>query len=157
MKTTIILFLSICMSIGSFAQGQGRGQGNRLEIEKRYRSQKIAFITDRMQLSEEEAQAFWPLYREQEAEIDKLAAEMRNFRARFPQDEADMTEEQALEFIAYFNKHSAAMADLHLDYQKKFLKVISARQFLLLQNAENGFRRHLLREFRGRGLNRRQN
>lgn len=157
MKTTTIIFLSLWMSISSFAQGQGQGQGNRLEIEKRYRSQKIAFITDRMQLSEEESQNFWPLYRALEAEKDKLVTEMHDFRATFPQDEADMTEEQAVEFLTYFNNHSAAMSALHINYQKKFLKVISAKQLVLLQNAENGFRRHLLQEFRGRGGNRRQN
>lgn len=153
MKTTIILFLSLWMSISSFAQGQGK----RMEIEKRYRSQKIAFITDRMQLSEEESQNFWPLYRALETEKDKLVAEMHNFRATFPQDEADMTEEQAIEFLAYFNKHSVAMSALHINYQQKFFKVISAKQLVLLHNAENGFRRHLLQEFRGRGRNRRQN
>jgi hypothetical protein len=153
MKTTTIIFLSLWISISSFAQGQG--MGNRMEIEKRYRTQKIAFITDRMQLTTEEAESFWPLYRELEAKKDKLAMEMRDFRETFPQDEAEMTEEQALEFLAHFNVHSAAMSDLLLDYQKKLLEVISAKQLVLLQSAENGFRRHLLQEFRGGGRNRR--
>jgi len=153
MKTATIIFLSFWISFSGFAQGQGR----RLEMEKRYRTQKIAFITDRMQLSVEEAQNFWPLYRELEAEKAKLASEIRDYRATFPSDAADMTEEQAMEFLNYFNKHTASMSKLVLDYQQKFLKVISAKQLLLLQNAENGFRRHLLQEFRGRGGNCRSN
>ncbi|RLD38621.1 MAG: hypothetical protein DRI74_03265 [Bacteroidetes bacterium] len=153
MKTATIIFLSFWISFSGFAQGQGR----RLEMEKRYRTQKIAFITDRMQLSVEEAQNFWPLYRELEAEKAKLASEIRDYRATFPSDAADMTEEQAMEFLNYFNKHTASMSKLVLDYQQKFLKVISAKQLLLLQNAENGFRRHLLQEFRGRGGNHRNN
>jgi len=153
MKTTITIFLSLWISISSFAQGPG----NRMEVEKRYRTQKIAFITDKMQLSVEEAQDFWPLYRELEAEKDKQSMEMRNYRATFPEDEADMTEKQAIEFLNYLDEHTLAMSKLSVEYHKKFLKVISAKKLLLLHSAENGFRRHLLQEFRGKGLNRRQN
>jgi hypothetical protein len=153
MKTTIIIFLSLLISVSSFAQRPG----NRMEIEKRYRSQKIAFITDKMQLSSEEAQVFWPVFREFEAEKDKLAMKIREYRNAFPKDEADMTEEQAIKFLTHLNDHSLAMSELGLEYQKKFLKVISAKQLLLLRVAENGFRRHLLREFKGKGGNRRKN
>lgn len=155
MKKTIILFLGLLISASTFAQGPG-GRGH-MEIEKRYRVQKIAFISDKMQLTTEEAEKFWPLYREFEAEKDKYSMEMRDFRGTFPEDDADMTEEQALEFLTYFNEHQVAMSKLAVEYHKKFLKVISAKQVLLLHNAENGFRRHLLQEFRGRGDNRRKN
>ncbi len=147
MKRFTILFLSLIISLSIFAQGPG----NRMEIEKRYRSQKIAFITDKMQLSPEEAQAFWPLYNKLDAEKDASAKKMHEYRATFPENEADMTEEQAQEFLIYLNKHTAAMFKLGQEYQKHFLKVISAKKFLLLNDAENGFRRHLLQEFRGRG------
>lgn len=153
MRTTLIIFLSFWISISSMAQGRG----NRSDIEKRYRTQRIAFITDNMQLSAEEAQNFWPLYRELEAEKDKLANEMHQYRATFPEKEVDMTEEEALDFLAFLDNHTIAMTQLNIDYHKKFLKVISAKQLLLLHNAENGFRRHLLQEFKGRGANRRQN
>lgn len=153
MKTTIIIFLSLWISVSSFAQRSG----NRIEIEKRYRSQKIAFITDKMQLSSEEAQVFWPVFREFEAEKDNLAMKIREYRTAFPEDEVDMTEEQAIEFLTCLNDHSLAMSELVLEYQQKFLKVISAKQLLLLRVAENGFRRHLLQEFKGRGGNRRKN
>jgi hypothetical protein len=151
MKRFTLILLSILISTSIFAQGRG----NRMEVEKRYRSQKIAFITDKMQLTPVEAQEFWPLYNKLEAEKDVLAQEMHEYRAKYPEDEADMTEEQALEFLAFFNKHTSAMFKLHQDYQKQYLKVISAKKLLLLNNAENGFRRHLLQEFRGKGANRR--
>ncbi|MFH1001468.1 MAG: hypothetical protein V1783_11600 [Bacteroidota bacterium] len=140
-KKCLILIVSL-ISISGFSQG------NRMNIEERYRSQKIAFITDKMQLSPSEAELFWPLYREMEEAKDKLAQEMRDFRSTFPKDEVEYTEEQASEFLNFMNKHSASMSKLILDYQKKFLKVISAKKLLLLHSAETGFRRHLLEEFR---------
>lgn len=145
MKQVIVVFLGLWFSLGTYAQG------NRMNIEKRYRAQKIVFITDRMQLTPEEAQAFWPLYNQLETEQDTLSRQMHRYRAAFPKDETQMTEEQAIAYLNFFNKHIADMSKLNLEYQKKFLKVISAKKFVLLHDAENEFRRHLLQEFRGRG------
>ncbi|MBN1650267.1 MAG: hypothetical protein JW857_02995 [Bacteroidales bacterium] len=153
MKQISIVLIGIFISIGVFAQGPG----NRMEIEKRYRAQKIAFITDKMQLTPDESKVFWPIYTQFEADKDNLANEMRSYRAKFPSDENELSEEQAMELLGFFNKHTAAMFKLNQDYQKKLLKVISAKKILLLNDAENGFRRHLLQEFRGRNANRRQN
>jgi hypothetical protein len=143
-----ILFISLIGNIYS------QGPGHRREIEKRYHAQKIAFITDEMQLSPEEAQLFWPIYNQFQTKKDSLMDLMHDYRADFPQDENELSEEQALTILKYFNKHASDMLKLNQTYQKKFLKVISAKKLLLLNNAENGFRRHLLQEFRGRGSNR---
>ncbi len=153
MKQISIVLISLFISISAFAQGPG----NRMEIEKRYRAQKIAFITDKMQLTPEESKVFWPIYTEFEADKTKLANEMRSFRAQFSADESELSEEQAMEILGFFNKHQSAMFKLNQDYQKNLLKVISAKKILLLNDAENGFRKHLLQEFRGRNANRRQN
>ncbi|MCD6090691.1 MAG: hypothetical protein J7J72_04265 [Bacteroidales bacterium] len=153
MKRISIILVGILISVNIFAQGHG----NRMEIEKRYRSQKIAFITDEMQLTPEEAQVFWPLYKQFENEKDGLANEMRDYRDTFPKEEADLTEEQALALLSFSNMHKEAMLKVEKEYQKKLLKIISARKVLLLIDAENGFRRHLLQEFRGKGVNRRRN
>lgn len=147
MKKIIIVVLGLWFSLSAFAQG------NRSDVEQRYRSQKIAFITDKMQLTPEEAQEFWPLYKQLEAAKDALGNEIHKYREDFPEDKADMTEEQAKAYLAFFNKHNEAMFKLNLEYQKKILKVISSKKLLLLNDAENEFRRHLLREFRGKGAN----
>lgn len=146
MKTRIIIFLSLLISLSSFAQGPG----NRRNLEERYRSQKIAFITDRLQLTPKEAQIFWPIYNQFEADKDTLSKEMHTYRATLPEDENLITEDQAVDYLAFFNKHSAAMYKLNQEYQKKFLKIISAKKLMLLNDAENDFRRHLLQEFRSR-------
>ena len=51
MKKIIIVCLSIILSVSAFAQ-----QGKRIE------AMRIAFITQRLNLTSEEAQQFWPVY-----------------------------------------------------------------------------------------------
>ena len=153
MKTTLITFLSFLISLSSFAQGPG----NRMNIEERYRSQKIAFITDKLQLTSKEAREFWPIYNQFEVDKDALAKEMHAYRETLPQDDNEISEEQAVEFLAFYNKHNAKMFKLNQENQKKFLIVISAKKLMLLNIAENELRRHLLKEFRGRNARNRPN
>ncbi|MBN2237222.1 MAG: hypothetical protein JW729_06655 [Bacteroidales bacterium] len=152
MKKIILLALSLWLSMSGIAQGMR----NSKEMQEKYRSQKIAFITDKMALTPEEAKVFWPLYKKLEDEKDALVNELQEFRSQFPEQEIDMTEQQAKEYLMFLNKHHSAMNKLIQEYQAKYLKVISAKKLLLLNDAENEFRRHLLREFRGgRGMNQR--
>jgi len=153
MKTTLITFLSFLISLSSFAQGSG----NRMNIEERYRSQKIAFITDKLQLTSKEAREFWPIYNQFEADKDELSKEMHAYRETLPQDDNEISEVQAVEFLTFYNKHNAAMFKLNQENQKKFLEIISAKKLMLLNIAENEFRRHLLKEFRGRNARNRPN
>lgn len=148
MKLFTAFLLSLCISMSAFAQGPG----NRRAIEERYRSQKVAFITDQMQLTPVEAEAFWPIYKQYETEKDNLTLKMRKIRSTFPEDEAELTEEQSFELLNIHNAHLEAMFKLENVYQKKYLEVISAKKLLLLINSENDFRKHLLKEFRGRGM-----
>ena len=65
-----ILFLVVFLSITTFVSAQRGGGGkNRME------SYRIAYITDKLSLTPEEAQRFWPIYnqfRDQLKEILKM-------------------------------------------------------------------------------------
>ena len=66
MKRILIIIVSIAFSISAYSQR------DRSKLEEHYRSQKIAFITERMELAPEEAEVFWPYYHEMEAQKKKL-------------------------------------------------------------------------------------
>ena len=71
MKTSIKYFLcSVLVAVtaaGAFAQTPERQQGdkkNKEEWKQKIENEKIAFLTSEIDLSVEEAQAFWPVYNE---------------------------------------------------------------------------------------------
>ena len=61
----LIPILILFISFSAFAQ---RGE----QIEERIKAQKIAFISDKLQLTSEEAQQFWPIYNAFEAKIESI-------------------------------------------------------------------------------------
>lgn len=69
-------FLLICMLLtGCFlfasAQEEGKADGGRIE------ALKIAYLTNKLKLSPEEAQKFWPIYNQYNDDVRKLRTEQR--------------------------------------------------------------------------------
>ena len=64
----LIPILILLISFSGFAQRGG-------EIQEKIKAQKIAFITDKLELTSEEAQQFWPIYNEFEAKVEKIKSE----------------------------------------------------------------------------------
>lgn len=58
-----VLFTFILLGSAAFAQGrQERNRGN--DWREKMRAEQVAFITSELDLTESEAQAFWPVYNE---------------------------------------------------------------------------------------------
>lgn len=55
----------------SFSPLMAQGKEDDSSLD-RLKSQKVAFLTERIGLSEKDAQLFWPLYNEMSEKMDKL-------------------------------------------------------------------------------------
>ncbi len=58
---SILCFLAV-FAAGAWAQGQPPRRGNENGWRERVRAEKVAFLTEEIDLSESEAQVFWPIY-----------------------------------------------------------------------------------------------
>jgi hypothetical protein len=74
------------LSISAFAQGpqgpQGPRRGGDNGWRERVRAEKVAFLTEEIDLTESEAQVFWPIYNEiQKAQRDGFEAVKNAYEA----------------------------------------------------------------------------
>lgn len=133
MKQIAIILLFI--SIGVNAQNR--------EAMKRIESARIALITERLELSPEQAEKFWPVFRE-------YTTERREIRQKFREERKDLdiqnlTDEQSEELVHKSMEMKQHELDLESKYSDRFLKVISPKQLLELNAAERDFQKMLLR------------
>jgi len=137
MKTKLLL-LFILATFPFIAFSQGRG-GNRADAEQRreeIKAQRVAFITERVNLTAAEAQKFWPLYNEKEAKKQQIRRELRQSRRG--------------ENINYEQLNDARInakikeAQLEKEYYVKFQAILSAEKIFKLYKAEKDFQRELL-------------
>ena len=109
------------------------------EARERIESQRIAFITQRLRLTPDEATKFWPVYNEYR---DALK-EMRDDFER--PDLETISDDEALKLVDRHLVQEQKKLELKRTLITKLKTIISPRKILLLHVAENAFNRELLR------------
>ena len=140
-----VLAVFLLVSAISFAQNQ-RGR-------ERIKSLKVAFITERLNLSTEEAQVFWPLYNEHEENIEAIKRrERREIRSQL-QDFEYLSEAEADKLLGKMIDLETEKHRLHAAYIKRMSEVISPKKTFMLIRAEEDFKKRLLKEIQQRRKN----
>ena len=112
------------------------------------RAQKAAYITQRLDLSVEASQAFWPIYNEYEEKMIVLKNERhKNKRA----DLDTMNDDELKAYMSRLFELEEQELALKKDYHKKYLNILSPLQVAQLYDAEHDFRRELLHRLKDRG------
>lgn len=141
---SILILMLVFLSVVVVAQKKNKPEG-----QENIQALKVAFITDKLALSPEEAEKFWPLYNEAGDAIHALHKKMH--------DEFDFEEKDALEFsdaeAEAFLEKKMAMDQEVLDIKKQLIDdlkdVISPQKIIIMEGAEHEFRKELLNKLRG--------
>ncbi|PKA99949.1 hypothetical protein B0O79_3672 [Flavobacteriaceae bacterium MAR_2009_75] len=115
---------------------------------------KVAFITERLDLSSKDAQAFWPLYNKYEEDRDALRnKEHSEVRSKI-KDVSSLSEREANAVLNKYLSFEEEEEEIERDYLKAVAKVISAKKTLLLLRSEDEFKKQLIKQYRERRGNR---
>ncbi|WP_400072982.1 hypothetical protein [Zobellia russellii] len=114
------------------------------------KSLKIAFITERLNMTSQEAQAFWPIYNDYEAKRGALREKEHNQIRNKIKESDKLSEKEANDVIELFLKLEQQEEDIRKDFIKKAAEVITAKKTLLLIRSEEEFKRQLIRKYHER-------
>lgn len=149
MKNSLsILLLLLCFSASA---QPGKGRPKRDGIRDRIKAQRVAFITERLALSSEEAQRFWPVYNEFTEQFESIKRKQKDNRASTNDKLAIMTDKEVEKSLSDELLHQQQMVDLQRQYQQELLKVISVKKIAMLYKAEHDFKLELLKKMRDSG------
>ncbi len=136
----LLLILILTLSISSYAQDNDR--------KERIKALKIAFITERLQLTETEAQKFWPIYNAFDSENQKMRKEtMGKFRKV---DIESMNDQEAKNHLEDMMVTEAKKHQLKQQFVKDLLKVLPAKKIIILKATEDAFNRRMMEQFKKR-------
>jgi hypothetical protein len=144
MKKSVILL--IC-TIFLFAFA-GFTQNREAPDFEKFKSQKIAFLTEKINLSPKEAQDFWPLYNEYEKQKIELQQHRRQLEQKTHDENINLSDQEIIKTTREIASTFTKEAELSTDYNEKFLKVLPPQKVLQLYRAENQFRAHMFDEYR---------
>ncbi|MCY7359952.1 MAG: hypothetical protein LH609_21370 [Rudanella sp.] len=130
-----LLMSTLLLAVGPVQAQDGEG---RQKIE----SAKIGYITNRLNLTTDQAPQFWPVYNEYSSRKQELNRKIRQLNSQSLKQ--GVAEQDVIRNLNQSNDAKQKVADLDQEYQPRFLKVISAGQLAELQNAERTFNKMLL-------------
>ncbi|GAB3920331.1 hypothetical protein GCM10028804_14350 [Larkinella terrae] len=128
----LVLFVGLLFALPALAQNPDR---------QKIESAKIGLITNRLNLTPEQAPLFWPIYNEYSDKRRDISRQLR--QSNKPGGNSAINElNESVEL-------KQKLVDLEKDYNSKFLKVISAQQLQELHNTERMFNKMLMDQLRG--------
>ncbi len=134
-KKIILTAITVTMlSLASQAQQNGGMQ----KIE----NAKIALITNRLNLTPEQAQQFWPLHNEFDGKKKEIRKSYRKLVSEI--NTLTTSDEKILANLKETLSLQQKEVDLEKDYMAKFLKVVNVRQLAELYKTEQMFTNMLI-------------
>ena len=143
MKTKILIIALLMFSFVGMAQRQFDPQT--LELIK---TKKIAFMTEQIGLTSQEAEKFWPVYNELEKERYMLMDKKRDLEHMSETPKPGMTEADYRKLATEIAATHAKEGRLIEEYNVKLLNILPAEKVVKLYRAEGKFRASLMHEFR---------
>ena len=142
-KCLMTLMLMIATATVTVAQEQPKG-GRRHFSPEEFQAKQKAYITEKADLTTQEAEAFFPLF----FELQKKKFELeRNVRKDFKKERNEkMTEEECRNFVYKMADTKIEIAKLEREYTEKYLKVLPPCKLRRVQHAEGSFQRDLMKK-----------
>ena len=135
-----LLFVLLLTSIAS----TGWAQDTNAKIE----AARIALITERLNLTPDQAEKFWPIYKEY---TNKRRDINQQFRSQVGKvDPKTVSEEEAKKLVQLQLDKKQQELNLEKQYSDRILGVISTRQMVSLRKAEQDFKVMLMEKIKQR-------
>jgi len=144
-KLTLAVMLALSLLTGGvLAQTEAQ--------KEQFRQERENYFNEQLELTGEEAVAFWPVYNDYDHRKMKIVEEERN-TMRYSRENADnLSEKEIGEILEKIQRLRGELARLEQEYYGgKFQEVLPQRKVLKLYWVEWDFRRHLIRQIRGQG------
>ncbi len=135
MKKIFFAFACLVMAANLVAQPM------KDRVKERVEAQRIGFITQRVSLTPEESQPFWPIYNEYTDKLKQIRSSTKMDKTFDEMSDAD-TEKM---IMGQFDKETRII-DLRKEYYQKFKKVISVKKIAKLYRAEQDFKGEMLKQ-----------
>jgi hypothetical protein len=144
MKKLGFLFFLLFGGLVAIAQPGDEEMGERVE------SAKIGFITNKLNLTPQESQQFWPIYNAHQAKIKALREGLKETKRAAKKDLDGLSDADIEKGILQFIEVEEKTAALQRVYLADLKKVLPMKKIGKLFKAEQQFRRELMERMRDR-------
>jgi len=148
MKHTKHVSILIAVALlSTIAFGQKHQQQGKRPTKEKIKALKIAHITNKLDLSSEEAQKFWPIYNKFEAKMEGFHKE-RRMESEKHKIEGKLSDKELEVLVDNHLVMEQKELDVKKTYHTKFKAILPIQKIAKLYRAESSFKRNLLKKMR---------
>jgi hypothetical protein len=141
--------------IASLAIAQGPppppdGPGPTPQQMEKIKTMKIGFLTEKLNLSAEEAKTFWPVYNKYQDEIETLRKAHREAMQKAKDNFDEMPDKEVEKLVDGELAFRQNELDIMKKYNPEFKKILSIKKVAKLYRSEEDFKRQLLEKLQER-------
>lgn len=114
----------------------------------RIKAIKVAYITERLSLTPQEAELFWPVYNDFEKRKNEIHQNRRNLTEQFIKNQENLNDAEIIKMLDEAIKYNKAESDLVVQFDKKIREILPPAKVMKLNIAEVQFRNYLLKKFK---------
>lgn len=152
-KYKIITLLIFLISTSTFAQG-GKLRERFQQKKEQVKSLKVAYITEELKLTSNEAEKFWPLYNAfEEKQMTLRKDKLKNYLDR-AENADDLSEKEAATLITQMESTEEELHQLRKKFVASLKGILPSVKILKLKKAEDEFNRKLLQQYRDKKVGR---
>lgn len=148
MKKTIFALILLISIPSILINAQGRPRHSPEDQEK-FRSMKIAFFTEKLEFTPEEAEKFWPVYNDYEKKKSDLHGERRSSFRSFSSETQSISDKQAREMVEKHIELQKRDLQIEIDFYTKIKAFLPPKKIMKVYITEVNFREYMLRQLRG--------
>jgi hypothetical protein len=150
MKKLIYLIFASWISVSVQAQDVEEVPQQDITAKEKIQAARIGLITQRLGLTSEQAEKFWPIYNEFSQKRTGLRQQYKNAERNINPNNPDPKQQQALVDLGFKIKQDELT--LEKEYSGRLMNVITAQQMLNLRQAERDFRNIIINMLNNRRL-----
>ena len=140
----------ICLLLFSIATNAQQKRSNKEKI----RTLKIGYITEQLDLTEDEAQKFWPIYNLFDKKLIQLKVNERNhlkIQEKEIRNLDELPEKEAKRIVEKILILDKSFYETKQEMYLKLAKIIGYKKIIKLEITEKEFHRKLIRKLRRKG------
>lgn len=118
---------------------------NYAQHKQKIEAEKVAYITEKLNFSVEEAQKFWPVYNQLEDKKEQFHKQKRALQLQYSQKSKELSDTEIEKIIDNLMQINLKIEELKIEYHNQFKKIIGVKKAAQLYNFEIEFRKTLLR------------
>ncbi|HNV52876.1 MAG TPA: hypothetical protein PLH91_00665 [Tenuifilaceae bacterium] len=134
----LLVFCTLAFSLSLSAQTT--------DPEKALKAEKVTFLTNKLQLTADEAKVFWPIYDEYWERKIAIQNERRKFVEEFAKDVDKLSEADIINYTNRYVNSSKQETELLAEFNTRLKTILPPKKIMLLYQSNYDFKDYLLKK-----------